>query len=328
MTKIERFESECGVFLSGVLPPKIIDVEKLNLYMEKVMEERIISDPSLSDMEKNRKLKRQIVMDHDTNMGTGEWVCESSKGKFQGQIQNGLPNGVGSWVSEKATYDDKKLKTGFYVGYWRNGLREGNGEYTAFDGTKYVGQWKNSMKCGHGKYIYNSGDFYEGEFHNDKEIGCGVFYWRVGAVSLRNYDQNHVLKSETILSVDDIARFGLDSQIDEKMHANQEREKQLQDEISSLKSLLLNMRTEHEKLKEVYKNESDKLCKMCYENPIQVLHSPCGHSIYCSACFAKENPPSLSTDFFSYTPKRTFKNCPACREKVENVMGVQKIPLT
>ena len=87
----------------------------------------------------------------------GEWA----KDKFNGFGKEGLPNG------------------NIYEGYFKNGLRHGEGlmEYTKQRGTvadgKYQGEWVEGKYNGRGKEKYKNGNIYEGQFKNDKRHGKG-----------------------------------------------------------------------------------------------------------------------------------------------------------
>ena len=72
--------------------------------------------------------------------------------KYEGEIENGKPNGNGTWeMGNGATY----------VGQFVNGLREGFGTFTWSEkgpksGTSYEGEWLNNRQHGKGKLIYES----------------------------------------------------------------------------------------------------------------------------------------------------------------------------
>jgi hypothetical protein len=53
--------------------------------------------------------------------------------KYEGDVENGKPNGVGILISPMG---------GKYVGSWKNGVRNGKGTTTYSSGTKYEGGWK------------------------------------------------------------------------------------------------------------------------------------------------------------------------------------------
>jgi len=46
----------------------------------------------------------------------------------------------------------------------------------------YVGTYKGGMKNGEGEYYWPSGNFYKGMFLNDKRHGFGVMNWKDGTV--------------------------------------------------------------------------------------------------------------------------------------------------
>ena len=54
--------------------------------------------------------------------------------KYQGQVKNGKPNGLGVLIFPNGSK---------YVGRWKNGIREGQGSQIHKGGGKYSGSWKN-----------------------------------------------------------------------------------------------------------------------------------------------------------------------------------------
>ena len=64
--------------------------------------------------------------------------------KYDGQIKNGEPNGIGI-ISYK-------------------------------DGTNYEGEWKDGKYNGQGTYTLSNGEIYEGEWKNGERHGQGIFY--------------------------------------------------------------------------------------------------------------------------------------------------------
>ena len=56
---------------------------------------------------------------------------------WESQIDNKLPNGFGTYTHTNGTT---------FVGYYRDGLREGRGTRNLFDGTKFVGIWKDGRR--------------------------------------------------------------------------------------------------------------------------------------------------------------------------------------
>ena len=58
---------------------------------------------------------------------------EETQPKYQGQVKDGKPNGLGVIIYTNGSK---------YVGGWENGKYQGQGTFTKPDGTKYVGSWK------------------------------------------------------------------------------------------------------------------------------------------------------------------------------------------
>ncbi len=85
--------------------------------------------------------------------------------KFEGEIENGVPNGQGI-----ETFID-----GFkYVGKFKDGEKHGQGTETFIDGFKYVGEFKKGKYSGQGNLTYTNGDKYVGEFKNKLPNGQGT----------------------------------------------------------------------------------------------------------------------------------------------------------
>ena len=69
-----------------------------------------------------------------------------------------------------------QFKTGaVYVGEWKGGFRDGQGEQTWPDGAKYLGEWRENRAHGKGRFIHVDGDIYDGFWANDKANGYGVY---------------------------------------------------------------------------------------------------------------------------------------------------------
>ena len=67
-------------------------------------------------------------------LGYHENGDEDRDRKYVGEIENGLPNGQGTYTN----LDGYK-----YVGEFKNGGRHGKGTYTRRDGSRFVGDWRN-----------------------------------------------------------------------------------------------------------------------------------------------------------------------------------------
>jgi len=62
-----------------------------------------------------------------------------------------------------------------YKGYWKNGMRHGEGTQIWPDGARYEGFWRKNKAHGKGKFWHVDGDVFEGEWKDDKANGYGVY---------------------------------------------------------------------------------------------------------------------------------------------------------
>ena len=68
-----------------------------------------------------------------------------------------------------------------YEGDFVNDKQEGNGKSIWEDGNYYIGQWKNGLRNGKGTYYYSNGNIrYEGDYVNNKREGYGKYIWEDG----------------------------------------------------------------------------------------------------------------------------------------------------
>ena len=94
--------------------------------------------------------------------GKWEWYKsgdEKEDGKYVGEIENGLPNGQGTYTNK---FGDK------YVGEYKDGKRNGQGTFTYPSGGKFVGGWKEG-KPWNGTYYDKEGNIL-GKWVNGKMI--------------------------------------------------------------------------------------------------------------------------------------------------------------
>ena len=104
---------------------------------------------------------------------------------YAGELKNGVPDGVGRMIYERAD---------LYNGQWKNGKKEGRGTMTYhnyYDNNimdVYKGEWKDDKKEGKGKMTYNTKYYetlpetfyYEGKWKDDLENGIGKHMWANG----------------------------------------------------------------------------------------------------------------------------------------------------
>ena len=86
--------------------------------------------------------------------------------KYKGQVENGKPNGQGTYTNP----DGEK-----YVGEWKDGEKHGQGTYTYHHGFKYVGEWKDNRKHGQGTYTLTDGNRFEGEWKDGKPWNLTIY---------------------------------------------------------------------------------------------------------------------------------------------------------
>ena len=105
--------------------------------------------------------------------GTTIWAEKCDEGvanKYEGDIENMIPNGQGTY----ALHDGR-----IYVGEFKSGEYYGQGTLTNPNGYTYTGKWKDGEKNGRGTETYSNQDKYTGEFKDGKkhgwmELQCGL----------------------------------------------------------------------------------------------------------------------------------------------------------
>ncbi len=66
----------------------------------------------------------------------------------------------------------RDYNNGYYLGFWKNGFREGYGMYVWDEGGKYIGFWRNDKYDGYGCYLGTTKDFI-GEYKEGSMSGLG-----------------------------------------------------------------------------------------------------------------------------------------------------------
>ena len=85
--------------------------------------------------------------------------------KYNGQVENGKPNGQGTETSPDGD---------MYEGKYKDGKKHGQGTYTWSNGDKYVGKYKDGKRNGHGTSTKSNGDIHEGNWKNGLIDGYGT----------------------------------------------------------------------------------------------------------------------------------------------------------
>ena len=118
----------------------------------------LLTSPVIGDNHKGETLYRwgDVCCDYKW-MGFGKIGTHP---KYQGQVKDGKPNGLG--IITRPNGEE-------YVGSWKNGKWNGHGTYTWSNG-KYVGSWKDGNRNGQGTYTsptFLGGGRWVGEWKND-----------------------------------------------------------------------------------------------------------------------------------------------------------------
>ncbi len=79
-------------------------------------------------------LDKEISIEMIDNRYTGQGTFTNSNGKYVGEYTNGMRNGKGTYT----WFNGAK-----HEGYWQDGVENGYGTYTAEDGTVFDGFWEN-----------------------------------------------------------------------------------------------------------------------------------------------------------------------------------------
>ena len=78
--------------------------------------------------------------------------------KYEGDVENGKPNGVGFLTTTNG---------GKYIGEWKDGFVNGQGTFTYRDGGVYEGEWKGGERNGQGTFTWKDGEKFVGEWMMD-----------------------------------------------------------------------------------------------------------------------------------------------------------------
>lgn len=82
----------------------------------------------------------------------------------------------------KGVYFNEKNKEAYYVGCFKNGVKEGYGEHYDKQGNLiYKGNFEDGYYHGNGVIYFSNCDWYSGEFASNQRQGEGVYYWANGS---------------------------------------------------------------------------------------------------------------------------------------------------
>lgn len=79
-------------------------------------------------------------------------------------------HGQGTYVNSRGKYE----------GNWVDGVKSGQGVFTAKGGESYTGQWADNKRNGTGKQVYSDGSSYQGQWKANKRHGGGTLTFKNG----------------------------------------------------------------------------------------------------------------------------------------------------
>jgi len=135
----------------------------------------LLSSPVIGDNHKGETLYGWGKCCDYKWMGFGE---KDTQPKYQGQVKDGKPNGLGS-----LTYPDGSK----YVGEYKDGKKHGQGTSTLSGSKIYEGKWKNGKFNGQGTFTYPNGTKYVGEYKKGKKWNV-ITYDKDGNIKYRIVD--------------------------------------------------------------------------------------------------------------------------------------------
>ena len=109
--------------------------------------------------------------------------------RYRGSYKNGLKDGFGEW-----THPDGDN----YRGKFKAGIKRGSGVYTFENGEKYKGYFKRDKKHGLGSYTYSNGEIFKGEFKNNIRDGRGYIIFRGDTTKSGTWLADKFIKKERL----------------------------------------------------------------------------------------------------------------------------------
>ncbi|TNV82234.1 hypothetical protein FGO68_gene9293 [Halteria grandinella] len=109
------------------------------------------------------------------NKGRYIWILNNKWRKYEGPLMNGyLLTGTGSMQNEDGHS---------YQGDYKQGERQGQGQWNWSNRDSFLGQWQNDSRIGQGRYTNADGTYYEGEWMGDKQVGVHKHYNKDGVLT-------------------------------------------------------------------------------------------------------------------------------------------------
>ena len=112
--------------------------------------------------------------------------------RYKGSYKNGLKDGFGEWIHPDGDN---------YRGKFKAGIKRGKGVYVFENGEKYKGYFKRDKKHGLGSYFYSNGEIFNGEFKNNIRDGKGYVVFRGDTTKSGVWFADKFIKKERLKNV-------------------------------------------------------------------------------------------------------------------------------
>jgi hypothetical protein len=180
-------------------------------------------------------------------------------------------------LASRAAFADAQQYLSFHS-FARNFPHKLNGHFTYnyFSSEYYKGEITNGYRHGHGTRIYHSGATYTGSFRLGQRHGHGLYVFQNGDTYDGDWAENQQHGTGTFLQAASGNTYVGGWQNDKKFGEGVTRWKNAQ--------------------------ESERLCRICYDGEAEAAFYDCGHVVACLAC------------------AREVQTCPVCRRRVLTAM--------
>jgi hypothetical protein len=116
---------------------------------------------------------RAASIEHEKQIKNQKIINYQNKDKYEGEIFNNKPNGLGTYTFANGSY---------YFGAFKDGKFQGNGEFVFSRLHRCKGLYENNKLEGMGKCSFENGDTYEGQFKNGLKNGNGIKHYKNGTI--------------------------------------------------------------------------------------------------------------------------------------------------
>eukprot|EP01119_Soliformovum_irregulare_P024447 TRINITY_DN8764_c0_g1_i1.p1 TRINITY_DN8764_c0_g1~~TRINITY_DN8764_c0_g1_i1.p1 ORF type:complete len:331 (+),score=35.08 TRINITY_DN8764_c0_g1_i1:1-993(+) len=202
--------------------------------------------------------------------------------------------------------------------------------FWGWKGNSYQGGWLNDNPQGYGTCRYNNGDIHRGQWEDGRYHGPGEHIHSNGGKTVGTWEHGRLNNNRSevpqIVSVQ-IPALSLQAELNKArssiIHLEEELQKsQLANDRlrgSNLDGLTITelevMRIQHQQAIEAIKiakrkqkktNKQNDTCRVCMEQPLEIIILPCAHYCLCNTC----------------ARSRKWSDCPVCRTPIRLIQKV------